>query len=102
MSLFFQCLSLTKENSTQKLFLPSFKTADVSNCPSSAFTFQVQFIYHLEQMLNVLSLQGSPVIVEVPNGSLYLFDGGKTLHATSRPERPNRLFPSRVSLVFYR
>lgn len=40
--------------------------------------------------------------MEVPHGSLYIFNGKAVEHGTTAIPRPNRLRPSRISLVFFR
>lgn len=50
----------------------------------------------------VCILKGSSAVISVPNGSLYIFDGRAVEHGTTRIARANRLFPSRIGLVFYR
>jgi len=47
-------------------------------------------------------LQGSSVVLSVPHGSLYIFNGKAVTHGTTRIVRPNRLQPSRISLVLFR
>ncbi len=42
------------------------------------------------------------MVLSVPHGSLYIFDGKAVKHGTTRIARPNRLQPSRISLVFFR
>lgn len=46
--------------------------------------------------------QGETLSVTLPHGSLYVFKGHAVQHGTTRQRTPNRLFPQRIGLVFYR
>lgn len=85
---------MSKPNDTQKLVLPSLVTLQVK-------TFYKTKI-EVFQVTDESILQGAPLAAQLPHGSLYVFDGGAIFHGTTRQPRPNRLHPSRISLVFYR
>jgi hypothetical protein len=97
-----QTLSLCRSHNTQQLILPDL-THNVSGPQIPLFVHTNRYVrVVMWRSGSVVFFQGASVYITLPHGSLYVFRGHAVRHGTTRQRTPNRLFPQRIALVFYR